>query len=1234
MLDLSAAEGAPDPQECRMQAMDRSPDGTKLIVGGQNALRLVNLEDGYVLGHGPKVRSTKHSQQHFMVADLKYHPRDDLVASCSRNASVVLWHLEHIGGGSNGGKLAEHRTKEHGGHTRAVHGLSWHPQKDKVLLTCSDDGTMKLWDLNAPRSVLTTFSGRRRAGVAGRSEDVSVRSVHFHPGGYPTLFLAGLENGQVQVWDTRRTQEHVCVRSCVCGSRRQWAGWDCDSDITLQNANNKFVRVQAHDALVFSVQWHPTERDWFASSGRDGLVHCWDLAKDKRNPVKSIKNMDFGSSISRVAWRPGYESCLATCAGAGNDYKIHVWDADRPCLPLCIFKAGLPPERAKASASMATAGDDGPLEPEPEPEQQGRVQDSGGHTDDVTGLLWLDEDHLASCSKDGTVRIHEVSEGCRPYQDISTVTPAWSSFGDVAVAGAPIVREWTPMRDETWLKAERRRAKKARQEAGGRSKHRKTRSTGNINPEHSEHSSGVEKASGSNARDSLTASDRLRRGIQHVMSGRDKWAPTSSSSVTNEGNPQNRRTEQNDETASVSGTKVSKDSVHMGAPPLNPATTTVQWRSLSDINDTLDSGAGRNSVSGDSKTDTLAAVAAEPAAALSTVGVADLPACSEEVPEGGWPEQPYMLGYNTDLFEYLAKNYTMTPIFNASTIAVEARAGPNQSNTHAVGGQVLTLCGVISPAGDGESGLTPRAVSDSASAASGSAATPPQSPIRHASMNVSASGNGSQSNGNSCADMASRREIALMLSHLDRSAARSLGLSTPAAAAAVASGTYGRGSTEAERRAKYCVQLGDIAVRDEDELEKAVRWYLAGLAALKSIKTSGSSAASVGGARMPLSPPATRSVDASAATIPELLAAQLNRRLNWARRRHCDGVATGVRHNAAVALRAGQKELANCWQMLQALVTRDNQDDVNEILGDDEDEQNSNDTPFATRESRDVNRRSESTLPIGSSNDATATAATGGTMDRTGLLDGLFGSSVEQLAIWFAERRGEADLQSAVTLLLLVGRPYMWDASDAIADLWPPHNPSEEPQGAEETVGPSPPHPSQLQQLQQSRTGNVGVRSRRTPRALIWTHAYIELLQRHKLDILSIRVAHLSQCSAIQKLNQEQVHFKAVSKCLACKAELPPAPRSSAKEAGSHCNNPKCVGGFGNGVGHSRLGFVNARCGVCRLPVRGPWVWCQGCGHGGHLACYEKWFAHQRLCPTGCNHLCNLASDELGENAI
>jgi hypothetical protein len=49
-------------------------------------------------------------------------------------------------------------------------------------------------------------------------------------------------------------------------------------------------------------------------------------------------------------------------------------------------------------------------------------------------------------------------------------------------------------------------------------------------------------------------------------------------------------------------------------------------------------------------------------------------------------------------------------------------------------------------------------------------------------------------------------------------------------------------------------------------------------------------------------------------------------------------------------------------------------------------------------------------------------------------------------------------------------------------------------------------------------------------------------------------------------------------------------------------------------------------CAVCLEPARGLFVWCQGCGHGGHLQHMREWFVEKKatLCPTGCMHACNL----------
>ena len=49
-----------------------------------------------------------------------------------------------------------------------------------------------------------------------------------------------------------------------------------------------------------------------------------------------------------------------------------------------------------------------------------------------------------------------------------------------------------------------------------------------------------------------------------------------------------------------------------------------------------------------------------------------------------------------------------------------------------------------------------------------------------------------------------------------------------------------------------------------------------------------------------------------------------------------------------------------------------------------------------------------------------------------------------------------------------------------------------------------------------------------------------------------------------------------------------------------------------------------AACGVCQLPVRGLYAWCQGCGHGGHAVHMRDWFEKNVECPTGCGHRCQI----------
>ncbi|CEG37428.1 Conserved WD40 repeat-containing protein [Plasmopara halstedii] len=50
------------------------------------------------------------------------------------------------------------------------------------------------------------------------------------------------------------------------------------------------------------------------------------------------------------------------------------------------------------------------------------------------------------------------------------------------------------------------------------------------------------------------------------------------------------------------------------------------------------------------------------------------------------------------------------------------------------------------------------------------------------------------------------------------------------------------------------------------------------------------------------------------------------------------------------------------------------------------------------------------------------------------------------------------------------------------------------------------------------------------------------------------------------------------------------------------------------------------RCSVCQLVVRGQSMFCMTCGHGGHTAHLREWFEIETTCPTGCGCWCKQAT--------
>ncbi|KAK8398935.1 hypothetical protein O3P69_004206 [Scylla paramamosain] len=113
-----------------------------------------------------------------------------------------------------------------------------------------------------------------------------------------------------------------------------------------------------------------------------------------------------------------------------------------------------------------------------------------------------------------------------------------------------------------------------------------------------------------------------------------------------------------------------------------------------------------------------------------------------------------------------------------------------------------------------------------------------------------------------------------------------------------------------------------------------------------------------------------------------------------------------------------------------------------------------------------------------------------------------------------------------------------------------------------------------------------------------WFLSYIDLLQRFQLWNVANQVIQLAAgLPSVQQLNQQSTVV--TLQCGRCNYSLGK-------------NSLLC----------RKCGCVSARCALCHGLVRGLFVWCQGCSHGGHLHHIKDWMASNRACPAGCGHLC------------
>ncbi|KAI4531419.1 hypothetical protein R6Z07F_018435 [Ovis aries] len=318
-------------------------DAAQVVVAGRSIFKIYAIEEEQFV-EKLNLRVGRKPSLNLSCADVVWHQMDEnLLATAATNGVVVTWNLGRPSRNKQDQLFTEHK--------RTVNKVCFHPTEAHVLLSGSQDGFMKCFDLRRKDSV-STFSGQSE----------SVRDVQFSIRDYFT-FASTFENGNVQLWDIRRPDR-------------------CERMFT------------AHNGPVFCCDWHPEDRGWLATGGRDKMVKVWDMATHRAKEVHCVQTI---ASVARVKWRPECRHHLATCSMM-VDHNVYVWDVRRPFVPAAMFEE---------------------------------------HRDVTTGIAWRhphDSSFLLSGSKDSTLCQHLFRDASQPVERANPEGLCYGLFGDLAFA--------------------------------------------------------------------------------------------------------------------------------------------------------------------------------------------------------------------------------------------------------------------------------------------------------------------------------------------------------------------------------------------------------------------------------------------------------------------------------------------------------------------------------------------------------------------------------------------------------------------------------------------------------------------------------------------------------------------------------------------------------------------------------------------------------------------------------
>ncbi|KAF2347382.1 WD40 repeat, partial [Trinorchestia longiramus] len=290
-------------QKCPVFALAWTPEGRRLVTGASSGE--FTLWNGLTFNFETILKAHESS-----VRSMLWSHNDQWMVTADTAGIVKYWQTNM------------NNVKHFQAHKDPVRGLSFSPW-DLKLATCSDDGTVRIWDF---------LRCKEERVLRGHGADV--KCVAWHPS--KSLLASGSKDNQqpIKLWDPRTgtplAKLHAHKSTVMDLKWNPNGNWLCSASrdhllklFDVRNLGTEMQVFRGHKREASTIAWHPQHEGLFASGGSDGSILFWHVGNDKE-----VGNID--TAHDGIIWDLAWHPLGHILASGSNDHTTKFWTRNRP----------------------------------------------------------------------------------------------------------------------------------------------------------------------------------------------------------------------------------------------------------------------------------------------------------------------------------------------------------------------------------------------------------------------------------------------------------------------------------------------------------------------------------------------------------------------------------------------------------------------------------------------------------------------------------------------------------------------------------------------------------------------------------------------------------------------------------------------------------------------------------------------------------------------------------------